>query len=146
MAGGDRWTLGGVPSMEMRVLLALGCALVLLAPVAQASSTTWLSIVYVDDARRPSERVHWSLRCDPVGGTLPRRVAACRELARVGWRAFEPVPPDIACIEIFGGPQVAIVSGRVDGHRVWARLSRVDGCQIGRWERVPSLLPAGGAR
>ncbi len=132
--------------MEMRALLVLGCALVLLAPVAQASSTTALTIVYVADSERPSERVRWTLRCEPVGGTLPRRAAACRELARVGWRAFQPVPPDMACTEIFGGPQVAIVSGRVDGRRVWARLSRVDGCQIARWERVPSLLPAGGAR
>ena len=132
--------------MEMRVLLVVGCVLVLLPPVAQASSTTARRIVYLEDASQPSERVRWSLRCDPVGGTLPRRVAACRELARAGWRAFKPVAPDIACIEIFGGPQVAIVSGRVDGRRVWARLSRVDGCQIARWERVPSLLPAGGVR
>jgi hypothetical protein len=130
----------------MRLLLVLGCALVLLAPVAQASSETALTIVYVADSKRPSERVRWSLRCDPVGGTLPRRAAACRELARLGWQAFKPVPPDIVCTEIFGGPQVAIVSGRVDGHGVWARLSRVDGCQIARWERVPSLLPAGGVR
>ena len=130
----------------MRVLLVLGCALALLAPVAQASPTTVLTVVYVEDAKRPSERVRWTLRCDPVGGTLPRRAAACRELARVGWHAFKPVPPDIACIEIFGGPQVAIVSGLIDGRRVWARLSRVDGCQIARWERVPSLLPAGGVR
>ena len=130
----------------MRVLLVLGCALVLLAPVAQASSPTVLSIAYVEDAKRPSERVRWSLRCDPVGGTLPRRAAACRELSRVGWRAIAPVPADTACTEIFGGPQVAIVSGHVDGHRVWARLSRVDGCQIARWTRIPSLLPAGGVR
>jgi subtilisin inhibitor-like len=130
----------------MRVLLVLCCALLLLAPVAQASSTTALRIVYVEDAKRPSERMRWSLRCDPVGGTLPRRAAACRELLRIGWRAFAPVPADTACTEIFGGPQIAIVSGRVDGHRVWARLSRVDGCQIARWKRVPSLLPAGGVR
>ena len=130
----------------MRVLLVLCCALLVLAPVAQASSTTALRIVYVEDAKRPSERMRWSLRCDPVGGTLPRRAAACRELLRIGWRAFAPVPADTACTEIFGGPQIAIVSGRVDGHRVWARLSRVDGCQIARWKRVPSLLPAGGVR
>ena len=130
----------------MRVLLVLCCALLLLAPVAQASSKTALRIVYVEDAKRPSERMRWSLRCDPVGGTLPRREAACHELSRVGWRAFAPVPADTACTEIFGGPQIAIVSGRVDGHRVWARLSRVDGCQIARWKRVPSLLPAGGVR
>lgn len=130
----------------MRVLLVLGCAVVLLAPMADASSSTSLSVTYIEDSSRPAERVRWTLRCDPVGGTHPRRASACRELARVGWRAFRAVPPDMACTEIYGGPQVAIVSGHVAGRHVWARLSRVDGCQIERWDRVPSLLPAGGVR
>jgi hypothetical protein len=129
----------------MRALLVLGCALALLAPVADASSATSLTITYIADVDRPTERVRWTLRCDPVGGTHPRRVAVCRELVRLGWPAFRPVPPDKACTQVFGGPQVAIVSGHVGGRRVWARLSRVDGCQVARWDRVPGLLPRGGA-
>ena len=130
----------------MRALLVLGCALVLLAPVADASSATSLTITYIADVDRPIERARSTLRCDPVGGTHPRRAAVCRELARLGWKVFRPVPPDKACTQVFGGPQVAIVSGRVSGRRVWARLSRVDGCQVERWERVPGLLPRASAR
>ncbi len=130
----------------MRALLVFGCALALLAPVAGASSATSLTITYIADVDRPTERASWTLQCGPVGGTHPRRVAVCRELARLGWRAFRPVPPDTACTELFGGPQVAVVSGRVSGRGVWVRLSRVDGCQIERWGRVPGLLPRGGAR
>jgi len=130
----------------VRVLLVLAATLALVAPIAQAASSTVLTVDYLDDSARPSERVRWTLRCEPVGGTLPRRAAACRELARLGWRAFRPVSPTMACTEIYGGPQVAFVSGRLDGRRVWARLSRVDGCQIERWVRVRSLLPAGGVR
>ena len=130
----------------MRALLVLGCALALLAPLAQASSSTTLSITYREDGDRRAERVRWTLRCGPVGGTHPRRAATCRELARLGWRAFRSVPPDMACTELYGGPQVAIVAGVVDGRRVWAKLTRLDGCQIARWERIPSLLPAGGVR
>ncbi len=130
----------------MRALLVLGCAVALLAPVAQAAPSTMLTITYLEDSARPTERVRWILRCDPVGGTHPRRVASCRELARLGRRAFRPVPPDMACTELYGGPQQAIVSGRVEGRRVWAKLTRVDGCQIARWDRVPSLLPPGGVR
>jgi hypothetical protein len=130
----------------MRALLLVGCAVVLLTPVASASSSTALAVTYIEDSTRPTDRVRWTLRCDPVGGSHPRRAASCRELARLGWRAFRPVPPDMACTEIYGGPQVAIVTGRVDGRRVWAKLTRIDGCQIARWERVPSLLPAGGVR
>jgi hypothetical protein len=130
----------------MRPLLVLACALALLVPAAQAASGTSLTITYIEDIKRPDDRVRWTLECDPASGTHPRRVAACRELARLGWRVFRPVPKDMACTQVYGGPQVAIVSGRVNGRAVWARFSRADGCQISRWARVPSLLPPGGAR
>jgi Subtilisin inhibitor-like len=130
----------------MRPLLVLGCALALVVPAAHASPGTSLAIAYIEDIERPTERIRWTLRCDPARGTHPRRVAVCRELARLGWRAFRAVPLDKACTQIYGGPQVAIVSGRVDGRAVWARLSRADGCQIARWGRVRSLLPPGGVR
>jgi hypothetical protein len=130
----------------MRVLLVLGCAVALLAPVAHATPDTALTIVYVEDSRRPGDRVRWTLACDPAAGTHPRPAAACRSIARAGWGAFRPPPPDQACTEIYGGPQAAIVTGRVAGRRVWARLTRVDGCQIERWRRVGALLPPGGAR
>jgi aminoglycoside phosphotransferase (APT) family kinase protein len=129
----------------MRILLVVGCALALVAPVAQASPSTALTITYLADSGRATERVRWTLRCDPPGGSHPRRAAACRELGRLGWRAFLPVPKGMACTEIYGGPQAAFVSGRVDGRHVWAKLTRADGCQIERWGRVPSLLPRGGA-
>jgi hypothetical protein len=129
----------------MRLLLVMGCAAVLLAPAAQAASRTTLAITYLADSARPTERVRWTLRCEPVGGNHPRRTTACRALARLGRKAFAPVPKNTACPEIYGGPQVAIVSGLLDGRRVWVRLSRVDGCQIERWGRVTGLLPRGGA-
>jgi hypothetical protein len=52
------------------------------------------------------------------------------------------VPPATACTEIYGGSQVALVTGTVAGERVWARLRRDDGCQIARWERNRFLVPA----
>jgi hypothetical protein len=52
---------------------------------------------------------------------------------------------DAVCTELYGGPQVALVVGSVQGRRVWARLQRRNGCEIARWSRVsPWLLPAGG--
>ena len=131
-------------SRWMRVLLILGCVAALLAPVAAASSSTVLTITYRDDPGQQSA-TRWTLRCGPVGGSHPRRVAACRELAKLGWQAFKPLPKDTACAELYGGPQLAVVRGRIDGRAIWVKLTRVDGCQIERWGRVPSLLPAGGA-
>ena len=130
----------------MRSLLVLAGALALLAPAAHAAQGTSLTITYIENIDRPDDRVRWTVRCEPLGGTHLRRAAVCRELSRLGRQAFRPVPPDKACTQIYGGPQVAIVSGRVDGHAVWARLSRSDGCQIARWDRIPSLLPRGGVR
>ena len=130
----------------MRPLLVLACALALLVPAARAAPGTSLTITYIADINQPDERVRWTVRCDPAEGTHPRRAAVCRDLGRLGWQVFRPVSPDKVCTQVYGGPQVAIVSGRVDGHAVWARLSRADGCQMSRWARIPSLLPAGGAR
>jgi hypothetical protein len=129
----------------MRALLpmvGLVCALGLATASAAPGAPTALRIAYFEDGRRPATKVVWTLRCDPPGGTLPRRAAACRALERLGWQVLRPVPGDVACTEIYGGPQVAIVTGIVDGRRVWARLRREDGCQIDRWERNRFLLPA----
>ena len=47
---------------------------------------------------RPAERVSAGRSAAiRARGTHPRRAAACRELARLGWRAFRPVPQDTAC-------------------------------------------------
>lgn len=81
----------------------------------------------------------WTLRCDPVGGTLPDAVAACRKLAEPG-DPFKPTPPDAVCTQIYGGPQVGRVVGRVRGRTVWATFRRRDGCEIARWNRVQFLL------
>ena len=83
----------------------------------------------------------FTLRCNPVGGTHPKRTVACNQLRRTGWRTLRPVPPDTACTEIYGGPQVVIVTGTVDGRRVWAKLRRDNGCEIDRWQRNWFLLP-----
>jgi hypothetical protein len=83
----------------------------------------------------------WTLRCAPAGGTLPRRTSACRRLARLS-HPFRPVPPNVACTDIYGGPQTALVTGRLRGHRVRASFNRRNGCEIDRWNRVRFLFPA----
>jgi Subtilisin inhibitor-like len=129
----------------MRTILALGCAVAFLVPSTSLAgpATTSLTITFTEDSASPTRQIRWTLRCDPVGGTHPRPTAVCRELSRLGWRVFRTPPPDAACAELYGAPQVAVVPARVGGHRVWARLTRID--QIARWDAVPSLLTPGGA-
>lgn len=64
--------------------------------------------------------------------------AGCSVVAKLTARDFEPVAPDTACTEIFGGPETASVEGELDGEEVEAELSRANGCEI---ERFGSFLP-----
>jgi hypothetical protein len=83
----------------------------------------------------------YTLTCAPLGGTLPQRAAACRQLARL--RApFAPTPKNMACTQIYGGPQAALVTGRLRGAPVRACFNRRNGCEIERWNRVAFLFPA----
>jgi len=127
--------------MHAPVALALVAAALLGSATGAAAPRSALTIAYFEDGREPATRIVHTLRCGPVGGTHPRRTLACRGLARVGWRGLRPVPAGTACTELYGGPEVALVTGVVEGRRIWARLRRDDGCEIGRWERLAFLLP-----
>jgi hypothetical protein len=122
----------------MRYLAGVAAALVLLGPAAATTPPTALTITVWPEGRG-KDSTTWTLRCAPVGGTLPRAGRACTSLARLRG-AFEPIPSDMVCTEIYGGPHQALVTGRHAGRRVWARFSRTDGCQIDRWKRHAFLF------
>ena len=82
-----------------------------------------------------------TLTCDPAGGDLPDPAAACAALAAEA-DALDPVPADTACTELYGGPEQARITGTLAGAPVDAVLSRGNGCEIDRWERLLPLLPA----
>lgn len=49
---------------------------------------------------------------------------------------------DVACTEQYGGPDVAHVTGTIDGRPVDTRFHRADGCGIADWDLVQPILPA----
>jgi hypothetical protein len=110
----------------------------LLAAILVASTSLNIT-VWPDGEGHPGKRVY-TLRCAPVGGTLPHRAAACTRLARIN-RPFAPTPKNVACTEIYGGPEEALVTGRYRGQPIRARFNRKDGCEIARWSRVRFLFP-----
>ena len=57
---------------------------------------------------------------------------------------FEPVPGDTACTEQYGGPETATVTGTLRGETIDANFSRVNGCEISRWQEAAPLLEAAG--
>lgn len=83
------------------------------------------------------------LTCDPAGGTHPSPEKACLALA-ADPAALQPVPPDTACTMIFGGPEEATIEGVIGGQEVNAELSRSNGCELDRWDRVAAVLQIGG--
>jgi hypothetical protein len=57
---------------------------------------------------------------------------------------FEPVSGDTACTQQYGGPETATVKGTLHGETIDAKFSRVNGCEISRWEQAAPLLEAAG--
>ncbi|MFH5879727.1 serine protease inhibitor [Arthrobacter sp. NA-172] len=75
------------------------------------------------------------------GSTLPDPGAALAAVEHFGEEIFFPVPrPDRICTQQYGGPQVAVVTGRFHGREVNSRFSRTDGCEIARWHTMATLL------
>jgi hypothetical protein len=78
------------------------------------------------------------------GSTLPDPAAALEALRQYGEEIFFPQPgPPRLCTQQYGGPQVAVVTGRYRGREVHSEFSRTDGCEIARWRAMAPLL--GGA-
>jgi hypothetical protein len=128
----------------MRLFVCTLAALVSVAGAAAAGSPTDLRITVWPQGKGKGEPRTARLRCDPAGGTFANPVEACRRLAALA-RPFAPVPPDVACTQIYGGPDVAIVTGTFRDRHVWAAFRRTNGCEIARWNRVAFLF-AGRAR
>jgi hypothetical protein len=79
---------------------------------------------------------HWTLRCDPAGGTHPDPAAACRVLLRVK-NPFAPVP--LRCPMILAAARVARVTGTYFGQHVDTTFTQ-GGCQGARWAKIGQIF------
>jgi hypothetical protein len=70
----------------------------------------------------------------------PTDSPACGAAAGVSAADLAPAKSDIACTQLYGGPETATIKGTLRGDPVNASFSRTDGCQISRWKRVEALL------
>jgi hypothetical protein len=101
------------------------------------SGMTSLEISFTPGGEAPTKI--WTLRC-PDGGTLPGAAEACEQLESLD-DPFAPVPEDVACTQIYGGPQTADVRGTYKGRPIQAQFNRTNGCEIERWDKVQFLFP-----
>ena len=117
------------------------------SPAADATSVT----VVVDDL----ETTTYTLMCSPEqgadadnSGDHPDVDSACQALldaAAVEPSPLETIASDQLCTQVYGGAQTATLTGVVLGEEVAAELSRVNGCEIARWDAlVPVVGTPGG--
>ena len=124
--------------LAVAALVATGCASRGASSGGEEARTA-LEISVTPGGEAPTKL--WTLRCPP-GGTLPGAEDACRRLLKLD-DPFAPVPKDVACTQVYGGPQTAEVRGMFRGRRVDAQFNRKDGCEIARWDKLDFLFPEG---
>ena len=130
-----------VSARRLVLLFVVACAVL---PASASAGLIALRIEFRADGG--SQPRILTLRCAAkASGTVPNPAAACERLQRLGRAAFRPTPPDTACTEIFGGPSTAKITGTFLGAPLWVKLSRTNGCEIARWQRVAFLLPRPGS-
>ena len=120
-------------------LVAAGCGGGVGDPVPTHVPPYNLEITFWPEGKAGPNRMA-TLTCDPDGGTHPDPTTACAALnARP--EALRPVPGDVACTEIYGGDQVALVEGAgPNGTGVRAILNRTNGCEIARWDALAPVV------
>jgi hypothetical protein len=101
---------------------------------------SWLTELQITVSDGPgAEPTRWTLICDPPGGTHPDPGGACRAIGDAD-DPFAPVPADMMCTQVYGGPETAEITGTWRGERVAATYRRTDGCEIARWGALAAVL------
>jgi hypothetical protein len=118
-------------------LAAAGCSDDDDEPERAADAATRLEVVVRPaEGRPPVRRVE--VACDVLGADAS--TAACKRLGGLSRSDLAPVPEDMVCAQVYGGPAVATVDGTLRGEPVAARFDLTDACEIARWRRNRALL------
>lgn len=119
------------------VLVAAGCG----ADDEQAAAPKLaeLTVTVDSDGDGSAKAQTKDVQCDAASDSK-----TCRAVAGIKAETFEPTPGDVACTELYGGPQTATVKGTLRGKPVDAKFSRENGCEISRWDAAAGLLGAAG--
>lgn len=81
---------------------------------------------------------HWTLTCDPAGGTHPNPAAACADLIRAKGPSA-PQPKGLDCPMILASAKVATIQGTYFGQRVNSTLHD-GGCTLSRWAELGQVI------
>jgi len=123
----------------LAVALLAGCGSDEPTPSAGGSGQLAHLVVTVDDDGAKGSAKPRSLTLDCAE---PTDSAACGAAAGVSAANLQAPAGDMACTQIYGGPDEATIKGTILGNPVDATFSRTDGCQTSRWRKVQKLLAA----
>lgn len=95
-----------------------------------------LSITVTGSPGSPAR--HWTLTCDPAGGTHPNPAAACADLLRAKG-PFYAQPKGLMCPMIMASARVATIHGTYYGQPVNTTI-RDGGCQLSKWAELGQVF------
>ncbi len=85
---------------------------------------------------------HYTLRCEPTGGTVRDAAAACGKLMKRGASLFAPLRVQMACPMVMASAGRATVTGTYLGRHVHELV--VDGgCDLSRWAELGQIFRSG---
>ncbi|MDH4076363.1 MAG: hypothetical protein OEW29_10545 [Acidimicrobiia bacterium] len=114
-----------------------------------------IGTVEIEITRPDTDPVRFTIGC--MGDTFPVTpevegidgATACTRLgeAEVLARLTEGPPADRTCTEIYGGPDVATITGELNGEAIDTTVDRTNGCGIADWDDLLAgvLPPSKGA-
>lgn len=98
------------------------------APAGDDAPATELAVSEYDGERLIEAR---TLDCDPADAVCRRVIALLPTLTP---------EPDEACTLLYGGPRRYLVEGALDGDPVSIEVTRANGCDIARFDRLREAL------
>ena len=106
------------------------------APASPAPPKVSLDIRVSGGPGSPAE--HWTLQCDPVGGTHPDPAKACATLLKAK-APFAAPPKGVACPMIMESSKSAKVTGTYFGQHIDTTFIQ-GGCQLPRWAKIGQIF------
>jgi hypothetical protein len=95
-----------------------------------------LDVTFAASASNPA--VHYTLYCEPAGGTTPDPVVACARLL-TGENIFAPRSLHVMCPMILAGAGRATVTGTYLGKAVHVTIIN-GGCDLSRWTKLKMIF------
>jgi Subtilisin inhibitor-like len=110
---------------------------------AGTTSAAKISLTVSFSGSASTEPRHYTLRCEPAGGSVRDAAAACTMLMKHAASLFRPRPAHIECPMIMASAGRATVTGTYLGRHVHELIAN-GGCDLSRWAELGQIVRAAG--